>query len=770
MRGNITEEIFRTDHSESEYVGIFKELTDVKFALDESAIVAVTDQRGKITFVNDKFCEISKFDREELIGQDHRIINSGFHSKEFIKNLWETITSGETWRGEICNRAKDSSIYWVDTTIVPFLNGEGKPYQYIAIRHEITERKLTEAALAENEERYRQLFDSNPLPVWVFDSENLQILAVNEAAIRLYGYTREEFLTMTTKEIRPPEEIPKLLDTIQNLKDQKILKSLAFKHQKKNGEIIDVEVSYHNIIFEGRDAFFAIGQDITERKLSEERIRQQAELLDKTQDAILVCDLNHRILYWNKGSERLYGWRSEDVLGKGIGEILCKGDDMQLRSAQKTLAQKDEFKIEASQTTRNGKTVFVRSRWNLVRNDLNQPDYFLIINTDISEQTKIEEHLLRAQRMESIGTLAGGIAHDLNNILSPILMATDMLMINSPDKDSIRWLSIVRENAERGADLIRQVLSFARGVDGERVSVQLKHIVKELVKVLQETFPKSITVKFNIEPELNIISADPTQIHQVLMNLCVNARDAMPSGGTLKITVKNIVLDENYVQMNLEAETGSYVTMTVSDTGSGMSTELIKRIFDPFFTTKEIGKGTGLGLATMLSIVKSHGGFVNVYSEIGKGTEFSVYIPASGNFQTIGDEENKLPYPTGAGELILVVDDEENILQITQATLEKFGYRVLTANDGTEALAAFAEKRNEIALVLTDMMMPFMDGPATIRALRRLNPSLKIIASSGLTTNEQSSELANLKVNAFLAKPYTAEKLLTTLAQVLQKT
>jgi PAS domain S-box-containing protein len=769
MRENITEEIFPTEHSEAEYVGVFKELSDVKFALDESAIVAVTDQRGKITFVNDKFCEISKFDREELIGQDHRIINSGFHPKEFIKNLWTTIANGKTWRGEICNRAKDNSIYWVDTTIVPFLSSEGKPYQYIAIRHEITERKLTEAALAENEERYRQLFDSNPLPVWVFDTENLQILAANEAAVKLYGYTREELLGMTAKETSPPEEIPKLLETIQNLKDQKALKALPFRHQKKNGEIIDVEVSYHSIIFEGRDAFFAIGQDITERKLSEERIRQQAELLDKTQDAILVCDLNHRILYWNKGSERLYGWKSEDVLGKGIGEILCKGDDMQLRSAQKTLAQKDEFKIEASQTTRNGKTVFVRSRWNLVRNDLNQPDYFLIINTDISEQTKIEEHLLRAQRMESIGTLAGGIAHDLNNILSPILMATQLLTINSIDENSKRWLSIVRENAERGADLVRQVLSFARGVDGERVFVQVKHIVKELVKVLQETFPKSITVKFNIEPELNIISADPTQIHQVLMNLCVNARDAMPSGGTLKITVKNIVLDENYVQMNPEAETGSYVMMTVSDTGSGMSSELIKRIFDPFFTTKEIGKGTGLGLATTLSIVKSHGGFVNVYSEIGNGTEFSVYLPASGNDQNVGKEQSKLSYPTGAGELVLVVDDEENILLITQATLEKFGYRVLTAADGTEALAAYAGNRNEIALVLTDMMMPFMDGPATIRALRKLNPTLKIIAASGLTTNGQASDLTNLKVNAFLAKPYTAEKLLTTLAQVLQK-
>jgi signal transduction histidine kinase len=426
--------------------------------------------------------------------------------------------------------------------------------------------------------------------------------------------------------------------------------------------------------------------------------------------------------------------------------------------------EKGEWSGEMRQVRRNGEEIVVEGRWTLVRDEKGQPASILVINTDVTEKKSMEAQFLRAQRMESIGTLAGGIAHDLNNVLSPILMAVQMLQLKIKDQASQQLLDMLQTNAERGGNMVRQVLSFARGVEGERVALQPKHLIKEIVKIMQETLPKSIEITYRLPEDLWVISADATQVHQVLMNLCVNARDAMPNGGAITIKADNTFVDENYARMHIDAKAGRYVVITLSDTGTGMPPETLRRIFDPFFTTKDMSKGTGLGLSTALAIVKSHGGFINVYSEVGRGSQFAVYFPAMQAPEATGVV---LPsdLPVGHGELILVVDDEDAIRQITKGTLETFGYRVLTASDGTEALALYADNRDEIKVVLTDMLMPFMDGPATIRALQRLDPKVRIIAASGLTANKPG-ELEGVEV--FLTKPYTAEKLLKVIAEVLK--
>src|SRR5690349_4906276 len=285
-------------------------------------------------------------------------------------------------------------------------------------------------------------------------------------------------------------------------------------------------------------------------------------------------------------------------------------------------------------------------------------------------------------------------------------MAIDMLQLKANDDATRKWLEVLRTNAERGGNMVRQVLSFARGVEGERVAIQPKHLIKEMVKILGETLPKSIEITFDVPSDLWIISADATQMHQVLMNLCVNARDAMPEGGSISITAQNIVLDENYARMHIEAKAGRFVAIHVADTGPGMTAEIQSRIFEPFFTTKEMTKGTGLGLSTALTIVKSHGGFINVYSELHKGSQFTLYLPAVDTPGAADSVALQTDLLLGNGELILVVDDEDSIREITRGTLETFGYTVLTASDGTEALALYADKKNEIAVVLTDMVMP----------------------------------------------------------------
>lgn len=389
---------------------------------------------------------------------------------------------------------------------------------------------------------------------------------------------------------------------------------------------------------------------------------------------------------------------------------------------------------------------------------------------DITEHKKFQQQFLRAQRMESIGTLASGIAHDLNNILQPITLAMDLLRNNLTDPESYSMLDFVTENSRRATSLVRQVLSFARGVDGERVSIQPNDLAEQIARIVRETFPKNIVFRLVVPENPWLILGDSTQLHQVILNLCVNSRDSMPAGGNLTLSMEHVVLDPRQAAMQPDAVAGRYMVITVDDTGTGIPPELHEKIFDPFFTTKEQGYATGLGLATTLGIVRSHSGFVTMKSMEGEGTTFQVFIPA-GEMETNTTNESagliEALAPGGGGELILVVDDEEPVLKVLRLTLESFGYRVLTASNGLEGGKVFMDHSEQIDAVITDMVMPVMDGSEMVALLKKLKPSIKIIAISGMTPDEGIDVITRLGVGRIISKPFTTAVILEALREAL---
>ena len=506
--------------------------------------------------------------------------------------------------------------------------------------------------------------------------------------------------------------------------------------------------------------------DMSERKQAEEKIREQAALLDKAQDAIIVLDLDDRVVYWNKSAERIYGWSAEEAIGQSLKQLFFRGDSPpELLGAIKSVRERGEWVGELQEFTKDGRQIIVQARPTLICDGQGQPKGVLIINTDITEHKLLEEQFLRAQRLESLGILVSGIAHDLNNTLSPILMGANMLLTNSPPPETESVLNIMEASARRSKEMVKQMLAFARGGELSKTSVNSGQMIKEMGRLITDTFPKSIQCRVQVDKLSWPVSGLPTQLHQVLLNLCVNARDAMPDGGTLTLSTQNVQLKPADVALHPDARPGNYLCVSVADTGTGIPPGQLDKIFEPFFTTKAPGKGTGLGLSTSLGIVRNHDGFMTVHSEVGRGTEFKVYLPAATE-RPAQTTLKRLSLPPGNGERILIVDDEEAFLAIMRSALENYSYKVLTASGGLEAVAQFARNPAAVNLIITDLDMPFMDGRAVIAALRKIRRDVKIIAASG-TEKEVETFLKDIHPDAFISKPFTSESLLETVYKVL---
>jgi PAS domain S-box-containing protein len=662
---------------------------------------------------------------------------------------------------------------------VPLRDEQGKITGLVGVSRDITERKRAEAVLAQERNLLRTLIDNLPDYIFVKDAQSRFVLNNRAHLALLKAATQAEVVGKTDGDIFPSEIAARYYaDEQAVLRSGEPLVNREESTVDPAGRVrwlLTTKVPLRDE--QGKiTGLVGVSRDITERKRAEETLRQSEEksriLFEQAGDIILQLEMmpdgRPVIRDANSVTFRLLGFEREELIGQPVSFIEALPD------AAKVVAKRRRNILSGM-----GNIFVARHRCkdgtirdfecSVTEMQIGSKTFAISVERDITERKQIERQLQRTQRLESIGTLAGGIAHDLNNALAPIMMATELLRLEFPDMAD-RYLDIIRSSTKRGADLVKQLLTFAKGAEGERLLVQPKHLLKEMVKPISSTFPKNIELRTQHAKDLWTILGDATQLHQVLLNLCVNARDAMPEGGTLTLEAENQELDAAYASTVPEAKPGRHVVWRVTDTGTGIPPEVLDRIFDPFFTTKGPDKGTGLGLSTTLGIVKSHGGFIRVYSTPGQGSTFAVYLPAYG----VGAKDIALLTKAetdfrGNGETILVVDDEAAILNALRAVLTKLNFKVLTAGDGAAALIQVAEQQTELRAVITDLHMPHMDGLSFVRVLKARVPRAGVLVVSGRLDERAVDEFKKLGVTALLEKPFTHEKLVEALKTILEK-
>ena len=734
-------------------------LNDIVLITDANPI----DEPGpRIVFANEALERFTGYTQAETLGRNPRFLQGPNTDRRVLQEIRDALVQQKQIRRQLINYKKDGTEYWMDTDIVPILDAGGECTHFVAIARDISEVKKNEESL----NLFRTLMDRSPDAIEVVDPETGRFIDVNETACQRLGYTRDEMLSLSIPDVIVAGDSPFSMQLNVEEIRRTGFKIIEGRHRRKDGSTFPSEVNVQYIDL-NRGYLVAVVRDITERKRTEARFRR---LVDSNAQGVIFWNTKGEITGANDSFLHTVRYTREDLEAGRINWLAMtplEYAQLDRRALEEIAATGASALYEKELICKDGTRVPVLLG---AASFEDNPEEGVCFFLDLTERKKLEHQFLRAQRMESIGTLAGGIAHDLNNILAPIMMSIDILKTMSDKPEAKNILETIQISARRGADIVRQVLSFARGIEGERIEVQPRHLLQDLESIIKDTFPKDIKLQFSVPNDIWTILGDPTQIHQILVNLCVNARDALPDGGSLSINVENCVLDEHYAMMNIQASLGHYICISVIDTGIGMTPDLIDKIFEPFFTTKELNKGTGLGLSTVMAIVKSHSGIINVYSEPGKGTTFKVYLPAlDATSEARKEETQQVNLPRGNGETILVVDDEASILTITSQTLQAFGYRVLTATDGTEALAVYVENKKEVAVVLTDMAMPILDGPATIRALMKINPAVKIIGASGLHANGSLAKASGAGVKHFLTKPYTAGTLLRVIRTILDE-
>lgn len=736
--------------------------------------------------VQDAYCRFNKDDRL-INASPSAAVMFGYNSPDEMIGLFthalfqdpeemDIILNELKKHGQIHDRIgkgkkKNGTHFWISLNAQFFFDDKGQVQGIEGFIRDITERKKAEDALRASEEKYRLLFKNNPVPMWVYDINTLAFLAVNDFAMDHYGYSQEEFLSITIKDIRPPEDIPYLFDVLEKFTGS-LRKVGTARHRKKDGSLIDVDITAHMIEFDGHQAMFILAKDITEQKRAENLLRQSEEKFKAafitSPDSININRLSDGMyVSINQGFTRIMEYTEEDVIGKtssGLNIWVNIEDRNSLLSGLKENGKVEN--LEARFKAKDG-TQRIGLMSAIIIN-LNNVPHILSITRDITEVKRLQLELFQSQKMLSIGTLAGGIAHDFNNILNIILGYSGILQArkDQPEKFS-ESINAITHAVDRGAALVHQILTFARKTETTFEPIAVRNLVMELCSMLKQTFPKVITFNLCLSDDLPLIHADHSQMHQVLLNLCVNARDAMPHGGIITITTE-ISTQEQIRDRFPSADQAKYICISIADTGVGIDELTRSRIFDPFFTTKEMGKGTGLGLAVVYGVIQSHHGFIDVKSAIGQGSVFQLYLPVP-----VVPEKNNIPQNAanlkvfGHSETILLVEDEEFLLETLSYELETSGFSVLTARDGMEAISMYREHQKEISLVFSDMGLPSITGIDEFKKLKEMNPRVKVIFTSGFIEPEIKNELQIAGARGFIQKPYRPEDVLRKIRETI---
>ncbi|WP_414664543.1 PAS domain S-box protein [Horticoccus sp. 23ND18S-11] len=640
--------------------------------------------------------------------------------------------------------------------------------QAFALLVEADRRRRTEAALRENEERFRQITENVVELIALLDLNACRIYAnpayrdlLGEAAVlpgadafsEVYPEDRARVAAMFTQVIAT--------GATQRCEYRLLLPDGGVRQIESHASVLrDAAARIVNVLL--------VSRDVTSRREAEARLREQASLLDRARDAIIATDLEHRIAYWNASAERLYGWKAAEVYGLRLDTLELGYDPARFAMARAQLFASGEWRGDFRLRTKAGEVVLVESTWSLVVENDGLPRSILYIDTDVTERKRLETQLLRAQRMESIGTLAGGVAHDLNNVLTPILLSIELLAAKATCEEDRKLIEKTRASATHGAALVQQLLAFARGADAKRTRIDPGTALADLRPLIRQSLPQSIDFSLRGAERAWPIQADTTQFNQVLINLCINARDAMPQGGRIEVELENIMVDAALAAANPGAHPGPHLRISVNDSGTGIAPGIIDKIFDPFFTTKAAGKGTGLGLSMVAGILKSHGGFVHVDSEPGRGSTFHLFFPAT---PESGAEHTPIASgpARGQGEGILLIDDEPIVRDTLQLLLQRAGYHVFPAADGSTGLLEYERHRTEISLAITDMMLPDQVGTGVISALRQRTATLPIIAISGMMGSGRFDPMLRSQSGVeCLAKPLSPASLLAAVRRGLQ--